>query len=251
MKFSSEHISIKNTKKIDKPNEDFCICDDENGIYILLDGVSRDVIDGKYPTPSPAACVSEIFAVNTHTRLLEILVGGGDYQAIVKDAIRFGNECVANFNSGGSYSFLPGTVGIVLLIRDNKAYFGFIGDCVGKVISIDNSRIFTRCQTEYVHKHKSLYTASEIRNHICNNIDHPAGYGVLNGIPEALDFVELGQLELSKGEKILLYTDGFEDVIDSRSSQQLYELSVCEAKRLSEPKGDEYIDDRTLLIIPV
>jgi len=250
MKQTGEYVSINNTKKTEKPNEDFCICDNENGIYIVLDGVSRDNIDGKYPNPSPAVQVTEIFAKSAHKFISDALKHNVEnYIALIKDSMLFGNKCIADFNSMGIYSFAPGTVGIVMIVRDTVAYYGFIGDCTCKVVRSDSSTIFTRRQTENVHKYKSLYTADEIRNHICNNIDHPAGYGVLNGASGASDFIELGQFTILEGEKIMLYTDGFEEVIDSRSPNQLYELSLLEAKELSMPTGDEYIDDRTLLII--
>jgi hypothetical protein len=35
-----------------KPNEDYIIVDDINQIYIICDGVTRDLINGKYPEPS-------------------------------------------------------------------------------------------------------------------------------------------------------------------------------------------------------
>ena len=84
---------------------------------------------------------------------------------------------------------------------------------------------------------------------ICNDISHPAGYGVLTGSEKALDFIELGCVRFSKDEKILLYTDGFEKTIDSLSPSQLYELSTNEAKDLSEPAANERIDDRSIIII--
>jgi len=250
MKFKAEHISIRNTMYIDKPNEDFYICDDENGIYIVLDGVSRDVIDGKYPNPSPALRASEIFALNAHRYLQEELSRGvSDFSAIIKSAMVFGNECIAEFNSQGIYSFPSGTVGIVLVMRSNRAYFGFIGDCIGKVVSFDNSATFTRDQTRNVDLYREEYNQARIRSEICNNPNHPAGYGVLNGAKAALDFIEIGYIELSGNEKIMLYTDGFEDALDSLTPHQLYNITVSKAKDLSQSISGKPIDDRTLLMI--
>ena len=250
MKLHSKHISLRNTMSPDKPNEDFCIFDDEFGIYILLDGVSRDKIDGKYPVPSPALRASEIFADSVYKYLRE-KVGerNSDLKGLIKDAMAFGNEQIALFNAGGTYSFLPGTVGIVMLINDGTAHYGFIGDCFGSVVSPAQAAVFTRCQTAYIQAHKGEYTANEIRNFICNNISHPAGYGVLTGSEKALDFIELGQVEFGQDEKIFLYTDGFEKTVDSLSPKELYELSMDKAKDLSEPGVDERIDDRSMIII--
>jgi len=234
----------------DKPNEDFYVCDNDDGIYMVLDGISRDVVEGKYPNPSPARRASEIFADKTHEYLKKSLNSEiNDFQAIIREAMSFGNECIADANSRGAYSFQPGTIGIVLVVRGDRAYYGFIGDCVGKVVSYDNVTTFTRSQTEYVIAHRAEYTQSEIRDNICNNPEHPAGYGALNGRKAALHFIETGCFELSGTEKILLYTDGFEEALDPLSAKQMYELTVDEAAGLSESMGSEPIDDRTLLII--
>ncbi|MCL2565926.1 MAG: hypothetical protein FWE24_09000 [Defluviitaleaceae bacterium] len=250
MKFNAESISIQNTMYLDKPNEDFYICDNENGIYIILDGVSRDVIEGKYPNPSPAQQVSEIFAIKVQEYLQKELKGNvSDFQTVVKDAMSFGNECISRFNSQGIYSFPPGTVGIILLIRGKNAYFGFIGDCIGKIVSFDNIVTFTKDQTEGVALYRSKYTQQEIRAKICNNPNHPAGYGVLNGTKAALGFIETGHFELSGDKKILLYTDGFEETMDSLSLHQFYNISLKNAEDLAIPKDNKPLDDRTLLII--
>lgn len=42
--------TLKNTKQQDKPNEDLVFGDLDRNIFILLDGVSRDTINGKYPS---------------------------------------------------------------------------------------------------------------------------------------------------------------------------------------------------------
>ena len=48
MKYRVETATKKNTKEFDKPNEDYFLVDRNNGIFIILDGVTRDKIDGIY-----------------------------------------------------------------------------------------------------------------------------------------------------------------------------------------------------------
>ena len=248
MNLEGKYISVRNTRFPDKPNEDYCLCDNANGIYILLDGVTRDKIQGKYPNPSPALCVSELFAFSTHEFLKKALVNySKDILSTIRDAMKHGNSCIASYNNKDKYTFMPGTVGIVLWVRDNVAYSGFIGDCFGRIVSSNNSILFTRCQTEYVHKRE--YTTHEIRNVICNNVKHPAGYGVLNGQENALDFIELGEHRIAKADKILLYTDGFEKAINTLTTNQLYDLTINDAKELSQSQNDENADDKTIVII--
>lgn len=47
MKYISIYGTLKNTKMYEKPNEDFVLCDNERNIFILLDGVSRDKVNGE------------------------------------------------------------------------------------------------------------------------------------------------------------------------------------------------------------
>lgn len=249
MNIVGKYTSIQNTKRSDKTNEDFCICDNVNGVYILLDGVSRDTINGKYPNPSPARSVSEIFAHKVHSYLLSVMHNSNDFISIITDAIAHGNESVLEFNTKDQYSFLPGTVGIIVLIHNDTISYGFIGDCFGRLVSKNSVYIFTRCQTEYVHKHISEYTTYEVRNIICNNISHPAGYGVINGEKEAMNFLETGEFKLSIGQKLVLSSDGVEDYINKLTPLELYNITLEQADTFLRNYNSENADDRTLMTI--
>ena len=72
MKYRVETATKKNTKEFDKPNEDYFLVDRNNGIFIILDGVTRDKIDGIYPDPSPACEVSKIYPVRTVEQIISI-----------------------------------------------------------------------------------------------------------------------------------------------------------------------------------
>lgn len=88
--------SLRNNIITDKPNEDFYLFDNERNIYILLDGVTRDCIDGAYPIPSPSLAVSIICARTILSyNLKHSTVINED---LLVDAIREGNKSVQEFN---------------------------------------------------------------------------------------------------------------------------------------------------------
>ena len=54
-----------------KPNEDFLLVDQEHGIYIVADGVSRYPRNENYPNPSPARQVAQLLSKIVHQELLQ------------------------------------------------------------------------------------------------------------------------------------------------------------------------------------
>lgn len=88
------------------------------------------------------------------------------------------------------------------------------------------------------------FSASFIRNDICNNPSHPYGYGVINGSENADYFMRSGIID--KFDRIILSTDG----------PEMY-VSLCSIDELMWTTPEELIyksshlnqDDMTILII--
>lgn len=243
VKYNSSAITIKNSKGIDKPNEDYYLCDDEKGIYILVDGVSRDKIKGVYPNPSPSFWVSKVFVQSVYNYLLNNF--GGDFLELLSEAIKKGNSEIKNYNDKTKWEndFLPGTVGIIVIIMENKLFYAYIGDCYGVIINRDKY-IFSKCQTDNIEKHKKEFTPFEIRNKICNNVEHPYSYGVLNGDLRAMKFVNYGEIDICTEDKIFLFSDGFSDVVKSFSGEDIYKMEIGQLVKYSTG-----CDDKTMIII--
>lgn len=193
-----------------KPDEDHLVIDSENQIFIVLDGVSRDVINGKYPSPSPALEVTKIFAGEVRAVLAQAKNLLTPKESLIRAAEQ-GNHAVADYNRKKVWDFLPGTVGIISMIVDNKFHYAYIGDCSGHILHKDSIRHFTYPQTRLVREHVAELSADEIRNVICNNKEHPYGYGVFTGDRRALDFLELGEEVIQSGDSIILATDGMDN----------------------------------------
>lgn len=247
VRYKSYFISIKNSKSIDKPNEDYCLCDDKAGIYLLVDGVSRDKINGVYPNPSPALDVSKKFVKSVYEYILTRVDDNTDIINELHNAIKYGNDEIKKYNCKKQWinNFFPGTVGIITIIRRYKLFIAYIGDCYGLIVNTDKC-IFTKCQTENIAKHKEEFTAYEIRNKICNNKSHPYSYGVLNGDNRALDFVNYEVIDLKKGDKILICSDGFSDVVNNFPCKSLYDMTIEQMVKVSNNS-----DDKTMVVIEV
>lgn len=245
-KFISTGERLRNTKLFDKPNEDYIIFDDENKVYILADGVSRDKTKSGYPNPSPAKEVAELFSKSVYQHLLNSKEEDG-YER-VKNAFVFGNEAVRKYNKNYSGDFLPGTVGVVGLIESEWLYYGYIGDCYGRVLENEKVTVFTKCQTEKMEKHKKEFSLYEIRNNICNNKKHPYSYGVINGKKEAMDFVEMGKVNLRSIEKIILSSDGLEPYLSSLEPADFVDIdsNSCLMKSIDAMQKE---DDKSIIVI--
>ena len=243
--FISQSVTYKNNYYIDKPNEDYIIADDSKGIYILLDGVSVDRKNDKYPCPSPALKASTIFATTVYKYLIKEKEDN-DYISSIKLSIKEGNKMLYYFNKKNKYPVPAGTVGIISIIKEYYLYYAYIGDCFGRIISENNIYTFTKEQTYLVRIHKNELTKNEIRLSICNNIHHPYGYGVYNGSKNALDFVTTGEIFLHKNDIILLNSDGYEPYLTKLSYTFSKDIFTCASPSVI---GDRKTDDRSLILI--
>lgn len=236
----------QNSKGYNKPNEDYIHIAEKIKIYIILDGVSRDLEDGRYPNPSPSLEASKTFAITT-AHYLEHAISclETNPSAALKQAIEHGNRHIHTYNTAYNHSFLPGTVGIISCIVDSIFYYGYIGDCIGTF----NSTPFTSPQTARIRANKHKYTSAEIRYHICNNIDHPCSYGVLNGTQQALAFVQYGSFKVAQGDIILMMTDGMEQLYTYCGPNGLQHYTCKELVDIVEAleKGPQDSDDKSIL----
>lgn len=242
----------RNTKAPDKPNEDCFLCDSSNGIFMILDGVTRDRVVGKYPNPSPAVEVSKIFLKRAYDYILKNCSEENDYEKVIKNAFIEGNAIIDKFNHSGLENvekFLPGTVGIIAIIKEDRLFYGYIGDCIGVLVNKQGKTEFTTCQTKLVHEHNKEFTANEIRNEICNNIKHPYSYGVLDGRKGAIDFVVTGKVNIGNYERLILLTDGLEEIIKQVPNEELIEASANEL--ITNRVCDGSTDDKTVIVVRI
>ena len=219
--------------------------DNINKIYILLDGVTVDRIDGKYPNPSPARDVAHLFGEYVY-KILSTQIDLVYPELAIKKAIYEGNLKIKEYNNTYNPPFDAGVVGIVSIIKDDIFYYSYIGDCSGRIFTEDYIDLFTIEQTRMVRENKKSLTTYEIRHIICNNINHPYGYGVWDGKSGALDFVVSGTKKISNGAYIVLSSDGYEELLSKLSFADIKLLLPLNASVVSSLSSR---DDKSIIII--
>lgn len=243
--------SSKANNSADKPYEDSYLLDEDNHIYIVADGVTRDRIEGKYPNPSPAKQVSELFVKEVHKQLLQNM-DNRDISQRLRQASISANQLI-NIKNRSYTDFAPGTVAIVALIENNQFHYLHIGDCSLYRLG-DDIQCLTIPQTKLIDEHRDAFTTSQVRNEIANNANHPYGYGVLNGDEDAQKFMEYHQFELTLNDKILIASDGLDALLKespfsykNQSPDDLIE--AAEKVELQNPQLRS--DDKTAIMIKV
>ena len=242
---------IQNTKFVDKPNEDFIICDSENNIFILLDGVSRDRKNGRYPSPSPAKEVAELLGTQIYLGINSALSDSVDILGTIKDSIIKSNRLVANYNIEHKFSFFAGAVGIFSVLKDYKLYYCYIGDCSGRLIRGSKIILFTEVQTDEINRHKNEYSSYEIRHVICNNPSHPYSYGVLNGNGHAEFFLKSGVLQVYPQDHIILSSDGLEPFLSKLSAKKMQANCAEKLLQMAIVENNINQDDRSIIKITI
>ena len=243
--------TIKNTKRIDKPNEDVILCDCKNNFFILLDGVSRDTDYGKYPNPSPALDAANILKKEIYEQFILNYIDSKNMLNTILDAIKYANNKVQIYNHERNLGFAAGAVGIVVLLYENQLYYAYIGDCYGRLIFENKIVVFTSCQTELISLHKKEYSAYEIRENICNNPMHQYSYGVLNGDSRAIQFIHSGRLDLKEVKQVILTSDGMEPFLENCSSQVLQTKNAGDLLNIAQNEQYKNQDDRSIIKIEI
>ncbi len=227
----------------DKPNEDYFIIDNDLGLAILADGVtrSRDT-NGEYPNGSTIA--PKLACEKTREYIKDLSRINIPQNIILESSVRNANETIWKENlklleaQNIDYDSVDyfGTTLCVLWIhkREEKilAVFGFIGDSIAIHIPKDGQAClltidqlascyrYTKPFFENLAKKEGLspedakrkrliYQRKEARNKTLaldpngNNI----GYGVLTGERDAMHFFEIQKLILCVGDKIIMASD--------------------------------------------
>ncbi len=241
--------SVANTS-VGKPNEDFYLVDEDNHIYIVADGVTRDRINGQYPNPSPARAVSQLFVNVVHQYLKQ----NSHHEPIdcLQQSIASANATIADHNRPYT-EFAPSTVAIVSMIVDEHFYYAHIGDCSVYLLN-SSAKQLTTPQTKLIEEHANDFSKAQIRDEISNNLQHPYAYGIINGEENALKFVEYHQFKLKAGIRILLASDGLDILIDKSQFQysgQSVSALIKEAEQLEQQNQHIRSDDKTAILIHV
>ena len=240
-------------RQLQKPNEDRLLCDPDNGIFIVLDGVTR--VHAEYienPYESAAADVAEQFLGAVYEEILQRL-HEPEPEALLRAAIHTANNKLATYRAQkneAQWGFYPSAAGVITLLRDNTLYYAAAGDCIGVLLRGSGKQLFG-CQWQLEAVDTLQLTKQERYSRYCNHPDHPLSYTVFNGDAFVGDTVIYSWLDLHRGDTVLLATDGLSDHLKyeeiaklrSQTPAEMLDASAC----YDHPPFGTYADDKTVI----
>jgi len=262
---SSEELTIRNNKLDINgfptiPNEDYVINDNHNGIYIVMDGISRKK-DEYIKGGSIASSVSKLFSEAIHQYLEEKIVhidNLNDAKIILKEGFIYANGLVKEMLDSRSIEWegreKPGAVGIVAILINHTLCYGAVGDCMGILLRGKNKIIFSDKQTRpafdiFNHEHDRELLMSDYVNIKKSHY----GYGVVNGDENAISYFNISYINLDRSDKIYLVSDGISDLIQYAKAEEFINLSLEEMILKSNEQdilmNKPYYDDKTIIRI--
>lgn len=206
-----------------QPREDYFAFDGKSGTFVIADGVGLyEGIEyvGKYPRSSGTYRISRAFCKAFINYLTRHPKGG------IQEGFRVSNAAAARINEGRSkydvfkkHKNLFAATAAMAKIKESVLEWGQIADAGVAVIGKDGKLKF-RKDNDYwrvpLPKDIGFYESStytfSARTFLRNAISKEGkllGYGVITGEPEAERYLRTGKCSLTRGDIVLLYTDGF------------------------------------------
>lgn len=251
----------RNKRDFYKPNEDFYINDEENKIFIVVDGVTRNHEEYAVGKGSAAEKVSRIFADDVYKNLLKKVspdLSDNEILDVMFECIKDGNLKIKEYNdlkNISEWKFYPATVGIVSIILNDKLYYAYVGDCLGFLFRNNSRLLFAEQQTKHLNFYKKQMTKEERYNGNCNNADSKLAFGLFNGEETAIDMVRRSYIDLNVGDTIVLASDGLENYFFLEKPENIIGLNKEEIMKRSEIYDTNpyspYADDKTFIMISV
>lgn len=254
----AEWASAPNCReKLKKPNEDRLLFDEENGIIILLDGVTR--VHKEYderPYESASADVGEIFIDVVHRSILEN-INDPNTENVLMCAIERANSEIREYRKQKTktdWEFYPSTLGFIGLIRGRVLYYVGVGDCLTVLIRKKN-KILLGKEWSLEALDKQVVSKKDRYDIYCNHPENSLSYTVFNGDDSVMSGVNCSFIDLHRGDVMLIVSDGIADYVKYEKSEELVVQSPDEMISLSTkydvPPYADYADDKTVIKISV
>lgn len=207
--FAVRHNLTRYLEDYSHPQEDYLIANEDEAIFVVSDGVTLNyehIIkkNGKYPNPSPAGEVSRIFCEGfiKYAKELKGGIDGGEILEVFKKA----NKEVAKYNnvvgkseiSGNQTGYFSAT-GAFVVIRGGRVYWGTI------------------CDSFVAHFDKDM-NLKFFSSGKCSP------YAVINGEEKMTEYLEKGVLTVSENDRVLVFTDGFENYVRDEKFTKLFRI---------------------------
>jgi hypothetical protein len=271
------HHNLDRLETLAHPQEDFFATSEHFPIFAVADGVTLDFNpDGTYPNPSGAGEAAK--------RFCEAAVREAEtrYQSFsesnILEVFRAGNAAVETYNKSQDrtreasnwkdHDLFAATVALAIL-KDDRLYWASLCDAYVAHYRTDMSLVFRspecwpndrRCFPADWESRADEERVSEIRRHYRNGSEQDGrlcGYGVATGETSAEHYLNTGVQEVQPGDRIFLYSDGFEYYFDLPEFRELFarwpdnleaELQTYTATK-SHEDGARFGHERTIIAI--
>lgn len=253
MKYTAQSAVQKNSKDF-KPLEDFLICDEENGVFIVTDGVSQAAEDyeglvGK----SDAGMAAEIAARAVH----EALLGAENPRQALSDGVREAIVRVAEYNRTAKASYPPACCLVAGCIRDDRLHFAYIGDSVIFLLRGNAKIQLAEQQTAALGHYRRVsgepWSKRDCYERITNHIENPLGYGVILGDMRAMDFLRIASVPLEPGDRVIVSSDGLDKFLLYTQAEQLRQLApeemIVRSACYDEAPYAAFADDKSIIVV--
>lgn len=248
-----DFASAPHDRSLEKPNEDRLLVDSENGIYIIIDGVTR--VHAEYeaaPYESAALKVGEIFIDNAYGYIKEH-IDDDDVENTLRQAVALANGEIRKYREIKSledWVFYPSTLGIIAVLRGSTLHYLCVGDCMAALIRKSSKIIFGRqFSLEAVDRHN--VSKKDRYDVYCNHPENHLSYTVYNGDEVVMDGLEYSFIDIHEGDVLFLASDGIGDYIKYEKVDDLKALTPQQMISLSgkydAPPYAEYADDKTII----
>ena len=248
-----DFASAPHERGLDKPNEDKIVIDEEKGIFIVLDGVTRVHAEyEEHPFESAALKVGEIFMEQAYD-YIKNHINDPDPKKILEGAVKVANEKIREYRSQrglDQWVFYPSTLGILSILRNSTLHYICVGDCIAALLRGSSKILFGRqFSLEAVDLHK--VSKSERYDIYCNHPENHLSYTVFNGDDEVNVGIEYSFIDLHEGDTLLLASDGIGNYIKYEKNVDLVTKTADEMISLSkkydlQPYAD-YADDKSII----
>lgn len=250
IEFRCSYADDINNRGFGKPNEDRYICDNENGVFAVFDGVTRP--HGEYENKgSMAADVAKLLcdSVLSDAKTLGNAESIGECEKMLRSSLLRANEKVREYNRKCRWEYAPAAVGIAAVLCGDTLCFAYAGDCSGFLVRNGAKIEFSQQQTAAV-KLKKL-SKDEMYSMACNNPGWEFGYGLFNGDDALGDMLTVSHLTLEKGDTVYLCSDGlyaFMKYGDSGGMTDAGEVIRASAP-FDMPPFASYADDKAIIVL--
>lgn len=232
------------TEDYQHPQEDYLLTSDSPAVFVVSDGVTLNFMrlietNAKYPNPSPAGDVSRIFCES----VISSVQGKYNFfdEKNIVDVFREANSKVRKYNQEVGKSNISGNItgyyaatGSFVVIKDEKAYWASI------------------CDAFVAHFDKNM-NLKFMSSGSCTP------YAVINGEEKMSEYIESGIFNLEQGDRIFVFSDGFEYYSKNQDFLELFkewnedlkERIKIFSKEMNLKDPEKYGHERSLVAILV